>query len=192
MSAVNLTIENYSEKAIAVFGETKEFKDQLLNIGGTFNKMLKTPDSDERRPGWIFPAKAKEKVQNLINELRSGKSNTSNNSSTFSAQSEAVKQKLKGSSGEKIEVDPAFISSLLMRIEKLETEFAALKQFAFSSNKIEVVPSKKSPVKKPAAVKDDEDVIFSGDEYEEDNDDNEKEEKRPAAKPKSGRLLSKK
>jgi len=195
MSSVNLTIENYSEKAIAVFGDTKDFKDQLLNIGGTFNKMLKTPDSDERRPGWIFPTKAKDKVQQLINDLKSGNgkySNTHNNSS-FASQSEAVKQKLKGVSGEKIEVDPAFISGLLMRIEKLETEFAALKQFAFNSNKIDVVPTKKTTTKKspaPSVKGDDEDVIFSGDEYEEDTE--EKEEKKVVKPKSSGRLLSSK
>jgi hypothetical protein len=46
-------IENYSEKAIAIFGDTEGIKDQLIELGGKFNPHLRG------RPGWIFP-KSKE------------------------------------------------------------------------------------------------------------------------------------
>lgn len=47
------TIENYSEKAIAVFGNFESIKDTLSACGGKFNYNLKG------RAGWIF-SKAKE------------------------------------------------------------------------------------------------------------------------------------
>lgn len=48
---------DYSEKAIALFGDTKPIKDRLSDIGGRFNGRL-THDG-QKRAGWIFP-KAKE------------------------------------------------------------------------------------------------------------------------------------
>ena len=48
-------IENYSEKAIAIFGDTEGIKDQLIELGGKFNPHLRG------RPGWIFP-KSKENL----------------------------------------------------------------------------------------------------------------------------------
>lgn len=48
---------DYSEKAIALFGDTKPIKDRLSDIGGRFNSRL-THDG-QKRAGWIFP-KAKE------------------------------------------------------------------------------------------------------------------------------------
>lgn len=39
----------YSEKAIAVIGETKPIKDRLKALGGKFNPRLKCG------AGWIFP-----------------------------------------------------------------------------------------------------------------------------------------
>ena len=46
-------IENYSEKAIAVFGDTTSIKEKLLELGGKFNTNLRG------QAGWIFP-KSKE------------------------------------------------------------------------------------------------------------------------------------
>jgi len=48
---------DYSEKAIALFGDTKPIKDALSDIGGRFNSRL-TYDG-QKRAGWIFQ-KAKE------------------------------------------------------------------------------------------------------------------------------------
>jgi hypothetical protein len=55
-------IVDYSEKALAVFGDTKPIKDELKGLGGRFNPKL--THEDKRKAGWIF-AKSKE------NELRS-------------------------------------------------------------------------------------------------------------------------
>jgi molecular chaperone DnaK (HSP70) len=55
---------NYTERAIAVFGETKLYSKKLLEMGGKFNmnlnyrldkNLIKTTRSDGKEPGWIFP-----------------------------------------------------------------------------------------------------------------------------------------
>ena len=208
MSQINIYIGDYSEKSIAVFGETTPFKDALASIGGKFNKVLKKPDSDERIPGWIFPSSKREKVTALVNDLKSGKAVTTTTStttttsalsqftnSTFLAQSEALKQKLSSSSptsASSITVDSNFISSLLTRIEKLEAEVSSLKLYAFKSNSVDFKPT--PPVKltqtnkriaKKKAEDSDEEVFFS-------NDEDDEEEKKEEPKKSSGRLLGKK
>lgn len=56
-----LQIVNYSEKSIAVIGDTREIKDQLKQMGGSFNSRLSCG------AGWIFSAKKRADVENLIN-----------------------------------------------------------------------------------------------------------------------------
>ncbi len=59
-----LEIVDYSEKAVAVFGDTKAIKEQLKELGGRFNPSLKY--NGEKRAGWIFSKKQADKVHNLI------------------------------------------------------------------------------------------------------------------------------
>ena len=47
----------YSEKALAVVGDTYPIKDKLRELGGKFNKFLSCG------PGWIFPATAVDKLR---------------------------------------------------------------------------------------------------------------------------------
>jgi hypothetical protein len=58
--AGEIQIIDYSEKAIAVIGETKPIKDQLKELGGKFNFRLSCG------AGWIFPKTKLEKVQELF------------------------------------------------------------------------------------------------------------------------------
>lgn len=51
------TLVEYSEKAIAVFGDTKSIKDELKAMGGRFNSRLTF--NGQKLAGWIFP-KSKE------------------------------------------------------------------------------------------------------------------------------------
>lgn len=55
---------DYSEKAVAVFGDTKAVKDQLKELGGRFNPSLNY--NGEKRAGWIFSKKQADKVKELI------------------------------------------------------------------------------------------------------------------------------
>lgn len=59
-----LEIVDYSEKAIAVFGDTKTIKDELKKLGGKFNPALK--HNGEKRAGWIFSKKQADKVRALL------------------------------------------------------------------------------------------------------------------------------
>lgn len=58
----SITIEQYSEKAIVVRGNTIPYKDKLLSIGGKWNKMLKGGE------GWIFPLTKKPIVEKTLSE----------------------------------------------------------------------------------------------------------------------------
>lgn len=53
-------IIDYSEKSIAVIGDTKEIKDQLKTLGGRFNGKLSCG------AGWIFSKKTEGKVKELL------------------------------------------------------------------------------------------------------------------------------
>lgn len=59
-----LEIVDYSEKAVAVFGDTKAIKEQLKELGGRFNPSLNY--NGEKRAGWIFSKKRADKVKELI------------------------------------------------------------------------------------------------------------------------------
>lgn len=60
----SIEIVDYSEKAIAVFGDTKAIKEQLKELGGRFNPALNY--NGEKRAGWIFSKKQADKVKELI------------------------------------------------------------------------------------------------------------------------------
>ena len=59
-----LEIVDYSEKAIAVFGDTKTIKDELKKLGGKFNPALK--HNGEKRAGWIFSKRQADKARALL------------------------------------------------------------------------------------------------------------------------------
>jgi hypothetical protein len=56
-----LILEDYSELSIVVRGETKEYKEDLKQLGGKWNGNLKCG------PGWIFSKKNKGKVEAYVN-----------------------------------------------------------------------------------------------------------------------------
>ncbi len=58
----DIRIVDYTEKSIAVYGDTKKYKEELKRIGGKYNPKLK------EGPGWIFPKTLKENVFKFINE----------------------------------------------------------------------------------------------------------------------------
>jgi hypothetical protein len=57
----NLIIQEYSEKAIVLRGDTKPIKDQLKELGGSFNFKLKGG------PGWIFSKKREAEIKKIFN-----------------------------------------------------------------------------------------------------------------------------
>jgi hypothetical protein len=59
-----LEVVDYSEKAIAVFGDTKAIKEQLKELGGRFNPSLNY--NGEKRAGWIFSKRKADEVRELL------------------------------------------------------------------------------------------------------------------------------
>ena len=64
LSALSLEIVEYSEKAIAVFGDTKPIKDILKDLNGLFRANLTY--KGERRAGWIYSKKQERKVREAL------------------------------------------------------------------------------------------------------------------------------
>ena len=64
LSMFNLEIVEYSEKAIAVFGDTKPIKDILKDLNGLFRANLTY--KGERRAGWIYSKKQEQKVREAL------------------------------------------------------------------------------------------------------------------------------
>lgn len=59
------TIVDYSEKSVAIFGDTKAIKKQLAALGGRFNKYLTL--NGIRCAGWIFQKSKEDDLRRLIN-----------------------------------------------------------------------------------------------------------------------------
>ena len=57
-------IVDYSEKAIAVFGDTRPVKDQLKALGGRFNPKL--THEGGKQAGWIFSKSKEQEIRNLL------------------------------------------------------------------------------------------------------------------------------
>jgi hypothetical protein len=60
-----VTIVHYSEKAIALFGDTRPFKDKIKDLGGRFNPYLN--NNGTKQAGWILPTT---KIQQVIQLLK--------------------------------------------------------------------------------------------------------------------------
>jgi len=58
-------IVNYSDKSVAVFGDTKPIKDQLKHMGGRFNPFLVNPDTGQKEAGWVFPVSKLAELKSL-------------------------------------------------------------------------------------------------------------------------------
>lgn len=79
-SVSGFEIVEYSEKSIAVFGDTKSIKEELKALCGKFNPALK--NNGEKRAGWIFPKKQADKVRALLAPTACVCSETSQNLNT--------------------------------------------------------------------------------------------------------------
>lgn len=61
---VHVEIVDYSEKAIAIFGDTEPIKEILSSLYGRFNRRLTR--GEEKCAGWIFPKTRAEKVREAL------------------------------------------------------------------------------------------------------------------------------
>ncbi|MBM5783052.1 MAG: hypothetical protein FJ368_06520 [Pelagibacterales bacterium] len=65
LKAEGLELVDYSEKAVALFGNTKEIKEKLKEIGGRFNPFL--TKNGEKMAGWVFSKSKENELKLLIN-----------------------------------------------------------------------------------------------------------------------------
>ena len=59
------TLVDYSEKSVAVFGDTKAIKEQLAALGGRFNKYL--TQNGQKCAGWVFSKSKEAELKQFIN-----------------------------------------------------------------------------------------------------------------------------
>ena len=191
---MTITIESYSEKAIAVFGETKPIKDHLLQLSGKFNPSLKG-QGDEKRAGWIFPKTKQSEVQKILDQYKNNSlpsieprtstvlgaslssiSESSSNLSSYKNKTKPVKQE------NEFEFTKDMYLALVTRIEKLETENSLLKKIVSTIQDSKVKIAKTTQLK--FTEQSDSDEIS-----EEESEDESEEEKTEVV---SKRLLTKK
>jgi len=60
-----LKIVKYSERSVAIFGDTKPWAPVFKTVG-KFNKFLTNPETQQKEAGWVFSAKAEQNVQALL------------------------------------------------------------------------------------------------------------------------------
>lgn len=77
VSIDDIEILPYTEKAFAVFGNTKAIKDTLMQYHGRYNRYLTYNKSEVekgaeaiKKAGWVFPLKQLESITNAINKLK--------------------------------------------------------------------------------------------------------------------------
>mgnify|MGYP007001836296 FL=1 len=61
---VKIITVDYSDKAIAIFGDTKVIKDKLKQIGARFNPFLNY--DGKKQAGWILPVTKRELLADCI------------------------------------------------------------------------------------------------------------------------------
>jgi hypothetical protein len=64
VQVTDFLIVDYSQKALAVFGDTRPIKDQLKALGGRFNPKL--THEGEKKAGWIFSKSKEQEIRNLL------------------------------------------------------------------------------------------------------------------------------
>jgi len=129
----SIFIVDYTEKAIAVFGDTKIIKDHLAGLGGKFNPSLKG-DNDDKRAGWIFPKTKRSEVQSLLEKSKKGELPTLNSEENSSSKPHAFEPKRTVKNESEFILTKEMYLSLVTRIEKLETELALTKKIIFKEN----------------------------------------------------------
>lgn len=118
---MNLYIVDYSEKAIALFGETTDYKLHISNAGGKYNPSLRY--NDQRQAGWIFPKTKKAEVEKLVNQIKSGSIEEIKQQTTAPVQRE-YKKKTETNEGEWVSKQD--FMNLVSKVERLEQEYNRL------------------------------------------------------------------
>jgi peptidoglycan hydrolase-like amidase len=173
--------ENYTEKAVAVFGNTKPYLEELKNIGGKYNQYLKQNGSTS--PGWIFPKTKLSVLKALVDKINNGSIKPAavvekkDTNSTSVSRTPEVKVEQKSSTENTVVLSKDEFKYIMNTLQKLEQEVNALKKQLNPT----VAVVKKPIVKKqetPPSSESEEDY----DEEEQDDEEEEEEVKKPVKK----------
>jgi hypothetical protein len=93
MSKLILYIEDYSDRSIAVFGDTKPYKEQLKTLG-LYNPALKNKKENKICPGWTFYKTKEAEVRQLVNDINAGKKPISTEQKISSAELITLSQRI--------------------------------------------------------------------------------------------------
>lgn len=117
MSASNIVeLVEYSERSVAVFGQTQPYKSHFMDIGGKFNPAL--TKQGQKQPGWIFSKKQQAVVADLVNKICKGQVSPSPSQLSSST----------ASSGSAAYVDRRDFMALLSRVEYLEQSIGLIEK----------------------------------------------------------------
>lgn len=130
--SLDLTVENYTDKSIVVRGSTKEYIDELKQLGGKWNSRLRDG------PGWIFP-KSKEKII---------KSFISSGQTTVVKQVSVSNQKKDNTIFNKLSLLESKVDALQITLEKILTHLFEFEENDKDNKVSENIPVISSPRKK--------------------------------------------
>jgi len=137
MSASNIVeLIEYSERSVAVFGQTQPYKSHFMDIGGKFNPAL--TKQGQKQPGWIFSKKQQAVVADLVNKICKGQvspslAQSSPSVSTMSSVTAAY-------------VDRRDFMALLSRVEYLEQSIGLIEKHLLGTSHSVKSPFEAGPV----------------------------------------------
>jgi hypothetical protein len=86
-----LELVDYSEKAMAMFGETKQIKTELMACGGRYNPKLRR-EGGGTAPGWIFSKRRRAVLDELMQAYASSEEDASSEEEEVVARTEVKKE----------------------------------------------------------------------------------------------------
>lgn len=163
---------DYTEKSIAVFGNTKPYIEELKNIGGKYNHNLKYKDGTS--PGWIFPKTKHLSVKQLITKINEGKITPSepNEQKTYERKEQKKEEKLV--KNDNIVMSKEEFAYIMKTLTRLEQDVAELKRGRTNSKIEDYIKKKECKQEKIIETPNDEDD--DNDDNDEDDDDNDDED----------------
>ena len=135
---MSINIVNYSEKSIAVLGETKPIKDHLSALGGKWNPSL--THNGEKVAGWIFVTSKRDEVKKVLMSYSQG----TLGDAPVKEKKEYTKRETSPTND--FQFTKEMYLALVTRIEKLENDLVIAKKAVGVSSSEKVV--KKQPVLK--------------------------------------------
>ena len=176
MSSIVSLNEDYTQAAIALFGNTKPYLGEIKNIGGIFNARLKHAGSTA--PGWIFPKTKLQVVKQLVNKINSGEISPQEveEKKEYVKESKEKKEKPRESTDKNVVLSREEFMYIMNTLNRLDQEVNELKRKINPEAKKEVKEPKKVVVKQESSEEDEDDID------EDDDDEEEEEEVKPQKK----------